>query len=180
MVERGESDGLSLRAVAAVLGVKAPSLYRYFPNKSALELAVAEAALKQMCSELEPAGALAEPKAKFMGTANAYVHFAREHYALYSYVFQGRVQGAYSSKEGKAVWNALLEAVSRVSGTDDDTASTVAIWSFLHGYATLEHAGGFGTSGPKGALESGLNSFMNHSEHSPLPNQDVHPSNTLR
>ena len=31
LVEYGDADGLSLRAVASALGVKAPSLYRYFP-----------------------------------------------------------------------------------------------------------------------------------------------------
>ncbi|MGB8536457.1 MAG: helix-turn-helix domain-containing protein, partial [Acidobacteriaceae bacterium] len=42
MVQQGGADSLSLRAVAAALGVKAPSLYRYFANKGALELAVFE------------------------------------------------------------------------------------------------------------------------------------------
>lgn len=36
-------------------------------------------------------------------------------------------------------------------------------------YATLEHAGGFGASGPKGGLELGLNSFMSNCHHSLLP-----------
>jgi hypothetical protein len=44
---------------------------------------------------------------------------------------------------GKAVWNLLIEAASGVSGHPDDTAA-VAIWSFLHGYVTLEHSGAFG------------------------------------
>ncbi len=169
LVERGEADGLSLRAVAASLGVKAPSLYRYFQDKGALELAVAEEALRRMHGELEPPSAVPEPRVRLLATANAYLRFAREHYALYSYVFQGRVREAYDSSEGKAVWKMLLEAVSGLSGKPDDTASTVAIWSFLHGYATLEYAGGFGTSGPRGALELGLNAFMTHSEHTPLP-----------
>ena len=171
MVEQGEADGLSLRAVAAELGVKAPSLYRYFADKGTLELAVAEEALRRMRGELEPAAALADPKARVMAAAKAYLRFTREHYALYSYVFQGRVREAYGSREGKAVWNTLLDAVSEVTGTPDDTASTVAIWSFLHGYATLEHAGGFGASGPHGALELGLNSLLNNSHQTSTPSQ---------
>jgi AcrR family transcriptional regulator len=160
MVERGTDDGLSLRAVALALGVKAPSLYRYFPNKGALELAVAEETLRRMLGELEPARALSAPKARVTAKANTYVRFAREHYALYSYVFQGRVQAAYDSKVGKDLWNTLLEDVSAVTGKPDDTAATVAIWSFLHGYATLQQAGGFGASGPKGGFERGLDSFL--------------------
>jgi hypothetical protein len=41
----------------------------------------------------------------------------------------------------------MLEAASGVSGQPDDTAAAFATWSFLHGYATLEHAGAFGASG---------------------------------
>ena len=115
MVEQGEADGLSLRAVARALGVKAPSLYRYFADKGALELAVAEEALRRMRGEVEPAAAAVDPKARIMATANAYLHFTREHYALYSYVFQGRVRAAYGSSEGKALWNTLLEACHQLS-----------------------------------------------------------------
>lgn len=166
VVERGEGDGLSLRAVAVALGVKAPSLYRYFPNKSALELAVAEEALRRMRGRLEPATALSDANARLRAVAKAYLRFAREHSALYSYVFQGRVRETYGSEEGKALWNVLLETVSAVSGRADDTASAVAMWSFLHGYATLEHVGGFGASGPKGGLELGLKSFIAHCDAS--------------
>jgi hypothetical protein len=60
----------------------------------------------------------------------------------------------------KSVWDLLLEAASGISGQPDDTAAAVATWSFLHGYAVLEHSGAFGASGPKGALERGLTAFL--------------------
>jgi len=44
----------------------------------------------------------------------------------------------------------------------DDTAAAVATWSFLHGYATLEHSGAFGASGPKGGLERGVEAFLSN------------------
>jgi AcrR family transcriptional regulator len=168
MVEEGKSAGLSLRAVATALGVKAPSIYRYFPDKSALELAVATETLQRMQAQLAAAAVLPnpkrhagpDPKVQVIGIADTYVQFARRNYELYSWIFQGRVQQAYGSSEGKALWNVLLKAVSNVTGKPDDTASTVALWAFLHGYATLEQAGGFGASGPKGAFEVGLNAFL--------------------
>jgi hypothetical protein len=46
---------------------------------------------------------------------------------------------------GKAVSNLLIGAANGVSGRPDDTAAAVAIWSFLHGYGTLEHSGAFGS-----------------------------------
>ncbi len=162
MVEQDDGDGLSLRAVASALGVKASSLYRYFPQKQALEVAVAEEILNVMLGELRAASPTANPDTRFRRTAEAYLRFARERFPLYSFVVQNRLPATYGSKAGKAVWNLLLEAASGVSGQPDDTAAAVATWSFLHGYATLEHSGAFGASGPRGGLERGLEAFLSN------------------
>ena len=162
MVEHGDADGLSLRAVASALGVKAPSLYRYFPQKEALEVAVVEEILKAILGELQAASETTDPNAKFLKTVDAYLRFARERFSPYTFLMQSRHPETYGSKTGKAVWNLLLEAASGVSGEPDDTAAAVAVWSFLHGYATLEHSGAFGASGPKGGLERGLEAFLSN------------------
>jgi AcrR family transcriptional regulator len=159
LLEQGDSDGLSLRAVASALGVKAPSLYRYFPDKEALELALAEEILTLMQSEFRKASATTDPDNRLRALAKAYLRFARERFPLYAFVMQNRPE-RYRSSAGKAVWNLLLDAASDVSGQPDDTAAAVATWSFLHGYATLEHSGAFGASGPRGGLERGLEAFL--------------------
>ncbi len=160
LVEQGNADGLSLRAVASALGVKAPSLYRYFPHKEALEVAVAEEVLGAMRAVLQTASECPDPETRFRGTVDAYLRFARERFALYSLIVQNRLPGTYGSKAGKAVWDLLLDAASGISGQRDDTAAAVATWSFLHGYATLEHSGAFGTSGPRGGLERGVEALL--------------------
>ncbi len=162
LVEHGGADGLSLRAIALALGVKAPSLYRYFPHKEALEVAVAEEILIVMQGELQAASATANPETRFRRTADAYLRFARERFLLYTFVVQNGLSKTYGSKASKAVWNLLLEAASGVSGQPDDTAAAVATWSFLHGYATLEHSGAFGASGPQGGLERGVEAFLSN------------------
>jgi len=174
IMEHGDADGISLRAVASALGVKAPSLYRYFPDKDALELAVADEALRAMLAELQDAATTADPGSRFRETAEAYLHFARERFPLYSFIVQNRIPGSYDLKAGKAVWNLLLEAASGVSGQPDDTAAAVATWSFLHGYATLEHSGAFGVSGPKGGLERGLEAFLSNFRSSAEPVRNGH------
>ena len=161
ILEQGDADGISLRAVASALGVKAPSLYRYFPDKDALELAVAHEALGAMLAEMQRAAA-ADPESSFRATAEAYLRFARERFPLYSFIVLNRAPGSFGSDVAKAVWNLLLKAASGISGQPDDTAAAVATWSFLHGYATLEHAGAFGASGPKGGLERGLDAFLSN------------------
>jgi AcrR family transcriptional regulator len=162
LVEHGDADGLSLRAVAAELGVKAPSLYRYFADKEALEVAVAEEILAVMLGEFRTASATADPATRFRRMTNAYLRFARERFPLYAFVMQNRHPERYGSGAGKAVWNLLLETASGVSGQPDDTPAAVATWAFLHGYATLEHSGAFGPSGPKGGLERGVEAFLSN------------------
>jgi AcrR family transcriptional regulator len=166
LVEHGDGDGLSLRAVAAALGVKAPSLYRYFSDKEALEVAVAEEILTDMLSEFRTASAIADPDTRFRRVVDVYLRFARKRFPLYAFVMQHDHPERYASGAGKAVWDLIVDATSAVSKQPDDTAAAVATWAFLHGYATLEHSGAFGPSGPKGGLERGveafLSSFRNH------------------
>ena len=162
LVEQGHAEGLSLRAIASALGVKAPSLYRYFPDKEALEIAIAEEVLSAMRVELQAASESPEPETRFRGIVDAYLRFARERFALYSLIVQNRLPGTYGSKAGKAVWNLLLDVASGISGQRDDTAAAGATSSFLHGYATLEHSGAFGASGPRGGLERGVEAFLSN------------------
>jgi AcrR family transcriptional regulator len=161
LVEHADADGLSLRAVASELGVKAPNLYRYFPDKQALELALAEMIWGLMLEELRSPLELSDADVRFRTMADAYLSFARERFSLYSFVLQNRPE-RYGSKTGKAVWNLLLDAASCISGQQDDTAAAVAVWSFVHGYATLEHLGAFGASGSKGGLERGIEAFVSY------------------
>jgi AcrR family transcriptional regulator len=86
MLEENDAQGISLRAVAAALGVKAPSLYRYFPQKEALELAMADEALEAMAAALQRASAIQDAEKRFMKTAEAYLRFARERFALYTFI----------------------------------------------------------------------------------------------
>ena len=160
LVEHGNVDGLSLRAVAAELGAKAPSLYRYFADKGALENAVAEAVLHLMLVEFQTTSASRSPEARFRRMVEVYLRFARERFPLYTFVVQHNHPERYASGNGKAIWDLIVDTASAVSGQPDDTAAAVATWAFLHGYATLEHSGAFGPSGPKGGLERGMEAFL--------------------
>ena len=162
LVEHGDADGLSLRAIAAELGVKAPSLYRYFSDKEALEVAVAEEILSIMLVEFQAASTIAKPDRRFRRVVDVYLRFARERFPLYAFVMQHRHPERYWSGVGKAVWDLMVQAASAVSEQTDDTAAAVATWAFLHGYATLEHSGAFGPSGPKGGLERGVEAFLSN------------------
>ena len=80
MLENGDADGLSLRAVASTLGGKAPSLCRYFPHKEALEIAVSEEVLNSMRSDIWAALEIGDPDMAFRKMVDSYLRFARERF----------------------------------------------------------------------------------------------------
>ena len=120
------ASGLSLRAAAALPDVRAPSLYRCFPQKEALEAAVAANVLAAVLAALPTASESEDPGTGFRQTAEAYLRFAREHFSLYALVMQNRLSRAYETEAGQDVWNLLVAVASDVSGRPDDTAAAVA------------------------------------------------------
>ncbi len=160
-----ESEGpaaLSLRNLGTRLGVRAPSIYHYFPDKSALEAALIEqgtAILFQHLSQSLLAIPHANPTQRLRELALAYLHFARSRPQLYTYLMQ-QAPGSGYSPSGKHLWNLLLATLADLTGIPDDTSRSVALWSFLHGFAALELAGRFGASGPLDAFELGLAPFL--------------------
>ncbi|NJK46461.1 MAG: TetR/AcrR family transcriptional regulator [Pleurocapsa sp. SU_196_0] len=155
MLDENDSDTFSMRALAERLGIKAPSLYRHYADRAALETALVARGSTQLRDRLEAMGASA-PEAALLDAATAYVEFARDNPALYELMMRPQA----SSGAPKELWNTVLRLTSAVSGRDDDTPAAVALWSFLHGYVSLQRGGAFGTSGPRGAFEKGIQALI--------------------
>jgi AcrR family transcriptional regulator len=154
LLEEHGLEALSTRTLAQACGIKAPSLYRYFPDRNSLLHAVASVAAQDLNQQL--LGLDLEPKAALHRAATLYLGFAKQHPALYGLLMQPQPsQGA-----PKALWNSFLGLVGGLTGNPDDTANTVAFWAFLHGYAALERQGAFGASGAQGALQIGLETWI--------------------
>ena len=157
-----ESDGreaLSMRKLAEALDLKAPSLYRHFADKNALEQAIAARAAAQLHAELEQAiRPLRSPAKVLYQTARTYCEYAKTHPEPYDLLMTNFTPASVT--EGKALWNFVLEVIARTTGNPDDTSAAVALWAFLHGFVTLERNGLFGPSGPQQALEVGIDALI--------------------
>jgi AcrR family transcriptional regulator len=147
-------EALSTRTLAQACGIKAPSLYRYFPDRSSLLHAIAAVAAQNLDAQL--LGIQLEPKPALHQAATIYLGFAQQHPALYELLMQPQP----STGAPKKLWNTFLALVGKITGNPDDTANAVAFWAFLHGYATLERNGTFGASGAQGALFVGLETWL--------------------
>jgi AcrR family transcriptional regulator len=156
-IELLESQGLealSTRTLAQACGIKAPSLYRYFPDRPSLLHAIAAVAAQDLDAQL--LNIQLEPKAALHRAASLYLEFAQQHPALYEVLMQPQP----STGAPKKLWNTFLALVGAITNNPDDTANAVAFWAFLHGYATLERNGAFGESGAQGALLVGLETWL--------------------
>lgn len=156
IIENSGWQALSMRTIAAALGVRASSLYRHFADRAAIESALGALATKTLLLRMETAAGRLDGPARLRAIALAYLSFAHDNGALYQLI-TGPNQASDSQPESKAIWNLILNAIARCSHTKrDHTPAAVVLWSFLHGYVSLAGAGNFGASGPKRALEKGL------------------------
>jgi AcrR family transcriptional regulator len=158
MLEEDGPSSLSMRNLAQKLGMKAPSLYRHFADKTALEDALRFEGAHQLQVFLEPSTKKRSPKDALRTCAQNFLKFTRQHQHLYDLM---HAPGVYASVgERKDLWNMVLSIVGKVTGNPDDTASSVAFWAFLHGFCSLERTGQFGASGAKGGFEVGLEALI--------------------
>ena len=159
LLEHEGAFALSMRRLAEKLGVKAPSLYRYYADKDALEQALSVQAAVLLHGQLEQATQKRSGQKAVMEAGQAYLEFARSRPQLY-FLLTEKVGLPSTPGAGKDLWNLVLRLVGEVTGNPDDTAAAVALWSLLHGFAVLERSGMFGPSGPKGGFERGLRALL--------------------
>ena len=143
LVEREGPSALTLRALAARVGVRAPSLYKHLPGKDELEARVVDAVLGDLSRSLDQAKGLE-------GIAHAYRRFALARPHLYRLV-------ASSPAASERFELAAAPPLLRVLGS---ARRARAAWAFMHGMADLELAGRFGTDADvEAAWEAGIDAF---------------------
>lgn len=147
-----------MRNLAQHLGIKAPSLYRHYASKEALEQAMNERGTVELRTQIEQTARGYSGKQVMLRAAHTYLGFARQRPQLYALMM---AQPSLPVPSGKDLWNTLLALVGQVSGNPDDTAAAVAVWAYLHGFVVLEQSGMFGESGPQGGFERGLQALLN-------------------
>ncbi len=141
-LERDGMAGVTLRAVAAQVGVSHAAPYAHFRDKDALMAAVAAEGFRRLQARLRAsrrAASPAEPPLARMGSA--YVDFARAHPALYASMFrrapEPRGPGGELDDAAQAAWNELRTAIADEFPEAQVPAATVTAWALVHGLASL-------------------------------------------
>jgi AcrR family transcriptional regulator len=132
--ERG-IEAMSMRVIAAELGVAAPSLYKHLPDKQALINAMLADALREQGDLARAAIEGAEDQvAAVMG---AYRQWALDHPELYRLNMSGPLDRGPHVRSAELYGSiALREAVQH------DAIAGISIWAFAHGLVDLELKGG--------------------------------------
>jgi AcrR family transcriptional regulator len=162
ILETQGENTLSMRNLAEALGIKAPSLYRHYADRAALETAIAAEGARQLLEQIQNATKRKTPLPAARAAAKTYLEFAAAHPALYDLMM--RPQAATGNSQ--ALWRHVLELIGNISGRSDDTSAAVAFWAYLHGFSSLERLGSFGQSGPQSGFELGLESLLRGFERS--------------
>jgi len=143
-------EALTMRRVAGVLGIKAPSLYKHLPDKAALEALVVAAGFAELAAALAAAadGAAAADKAhrgdaadaagKLTAIAGAYRAYAVAHPHLYRLM---NYQPLRRDLLPDGLEARAAQPLAEAAGYDEARAR--AMWAFAHGMVSLEIDGRF-------------------------------------
>ena len=167
LVEEKGPAALTLRETARRAGVTEAAPYRHFRSKDALVAALAAegfaALLERTERGLSRAGPL--PVARLCALGTAYVRFARDRPAHFHVMFGREIAGSHGFREvrdaAQACFGALIREVAEAQRAGavrgrDPRAPALALWSALHGLASLQVEGllarqGLSAPGPRGA-----------------------------
>jgi AcrR family transcriptional regulator len=147
--ERGP-DAVTMRQLAAELGVSPMTPYRYFRDKDDILAAVRTNGFNQFAEKLETARERA-PSARSKGAAvgEAYVDFAFEHPHTYKLMFDLNqpldgsypelVQAGRRAHETMSAWVKDLVGAGEMAGDPEEIGAM--FWAATHGVIVLEMAG---------------------------------------
>jgi AcrR family transcriptional regulator len=142
LLQDREADSLSLREIARNVGVSATALYRHFPDKASLLVALADAGYAMLAQE-QLAAVHGDGPERFAALGRAYVRFALAHPALFRLIFVNspvHMHARSVAPSGSAA-SLLEQVVAQIMGPDATPEARFAVmlraWSLVHGLSML-------------------------------------------
>lgn len=155
MIDREGVQALSIRRLAAEIGVSHTAPIYHFANKNELVEAIATEGFRIFNETIAPALKESDPEARFIGHGERYFQFASDHVAYYRLIFGVAAPGgdvlcrANSNdlmREAMRSFEALLSSVTNylrakgVEGPDFEKRvrmTALMVWSYVHGTVML-------------------------------------------
>ncbi len=146
LLEDGGLEAVSMAGIAERVGVRAPSLYKHFGDRSELLAAVATAAALDLARTMARAveQSAADPSAQLHALADAYRSFALATPRSAALLFAAVVPGATPSAESQAeAARPLLRVTESIVGPSKALEAARVLTAFVHGFTSMETAGAF-------------------------------------
>ena len=131
LLESEGEDALTMRRLADRLGMRAPSLYKHFPDKETLEAAIIAEGFEESAERFEAAVA-ADRRRPLRALAAAYRTFALEHPHLY------RLMTEQPLRRDLLPPGVEERAAAPLVAAAGSVNRARAVWAFAHGMTILE------------------------------------------
>ena len=142
--ELGDIQQLKLKDVAARLKIKVPSLYNHVKGLDGLVHALRVHALRILEEELRNVMAGKTGRDALMSAADSYRAFAHQNPGIYPLIIQAKGIDAETEKVSRDILTLFLLILGSFGLEGDEALHTVrGLRSLLHGFVSLELAGGF-------------------------------------
>ena len=143
--EIGDVHQLKLKDLAASLNIKVPSLYNHVKGADGLIEALRIHALTLLDGNLRDAMAGKIGSEALMSAAESYRSFAHTNPGIYQLIIQAGEPGSEVERIGRNTLSLLLLILGSFGLAGDEALHVVrGFRSLLHGFISLELAGGFG------------------------------------
>ena len=148
LVETGDEEAVSIRAVAEAVGVTPPSIYLHFADKNELIFAVCERQFERLDRVLEDAAAGSDDSLESLKLrGRAYVRFGVGNPEQYRILFMGNAGRSPADFDRERLTNMasfdhLVDAVKRCMDAGrlppgDQTLVALGLWAVVHGITSL-------------------------------------------
>lgn len=164
LIEQHGAEQMSLHQLAAALGVKTPSLYRYYAGKAellrAINLRTVERLIDSMKTAANSASVSDIERVANMGIA--YRRFAHQQPKAYALAF-GPTEAA--SQPDPAIMAALAQEIQAVitplTGEGASLTALRGLWALVHGFVMIELAEQFQRGGDLDSVyEASLRAYL--------------------
>jgi AcrR family transcriptional regulator len=136
ILERDGESALTMRRLAAEVGMKAPSLYKHFPDKDSLVLELIVQGFEESAAAFEAALAT-RPRSQIAALGEAYRGFARAHPHIY------RLMTDRPLPRERLPVGLEFRAAAPLAQAMGSVAGARAAWALAHGLVMLEINGRF-------------------------------------
>lgn len=162
IAERDGIDAVTISAVAAAVGVRAPSLYKHVTHRHDLLRLIADDAARELGDDIAAlTGSATDPAVGLRAIARAFRAFSARSPRSASLLFAGSALSTEPQSDGMSALTATLLDAVRAAAPGDPLPAARTLTAWAHGFCTMEQAGAFQLGGDvDAAFEFGLSTLV--------------------